>query len=183
MRKSILLIGLFFLFACAEQEARRPIYRSNDKGMGQSIDRNKKINAQQQELFKKTIEKDSTLTYYASPVGYWYAYKNKTQATVKPTQGDMVKFNYTIQTLNGNIIYDEMELGTVDYLVDKEELLPALRYAVKDLSMGDIGVFLMPSYLGYGYQGDGEKIGINQPLKFTIQLTDIKKTSNPKDSK
>ena len=95
----------------------------------------------------------------------------------------MVKFNYTIQTLNGNIIYDEMELGTVDYLVDKEELLPALRYAVKDLSMGDIGVFLMPSYLGYGYQGDGEKIGINQPLKFTIQLTDIKKTSNPKDSK
>ena len=183
MRKSILLIGLFFLFACAEQEARRPIYRSNDKGMGQSIDRNKKLNAQQQELFKKTIEKDSTLTYYASPVGYWYAYKNKTQATVKPTRGDMVKFNYTIQTLNGNIIYDEMELGTVDYLVDKEELLPALRYAVKDLSMGDIGVFLMPSYLGYGYQGDGEKIGINQPLKFTIKLTDIKKTSNPKDSK
>ena len=183
MRKSILLIGLFFLFACAEQEARRPIYRSNDKGMGQSIDRNKKINAQQQELFKKTIEKDSTLTYFASPVGYWYAYNNKTQATVKPTRGDMVKFNYTIQTLNGNIIYDEMELGTVDYLVDKEELLPALRYAVKDLSMGDIGVFLMPSYLGYGYQGDGEKIGINQPLKFTIQLTDIKKTSNPKDSK
>jgi gliding motility-associated peptidyl-prolyl isomerase len=183
MRKSILVISLFLLFACAEQEARKPIYRSNDKGMGQSIDRNKKINAQQQELFKKTIEKDSTLTYYASPVGYWYAYKNKTQATVKPTRGDMVKFNYTIQTLNGNIIYDEMELGAIDYLVDKEELLPALRYAVKDLSMGDIGVFLMPSYLGYGYQGDGEKIGINQPLKFTIQLTDIKKTSNPKDSK
>ena len=81
MKKSLLLIGLFLLVACVEQEARKPIYRSNDKGMGQSIDRNKKINAQQQELFKKTIEKDSTLTYYSSPLGYWFAYKNKTQAT------------------------------------------------------------------------------------------------------
>ena len=160
MRKSLLLIGLFLLVACAEQEARRPIYRSNDKGMGQSIDRNKKINAQQQERFKKTIEKDSALTYYSSPVGYWYAYKNKTESTAKPTRGDMVKFNYTIQTLEGSIIY-----------------------AVKDLSVGDIGVFLMPSYLSYGYQGDGDKVGINQPLKFTIQLTDLKKASNPKDSK
>ena len=183
MKKSLLLIGLFLLVACVEQEARKPIYRSNDKGMGQSIDRNKKINAQQQELFKKTIEKDSTLTYYSSPLGYWFAYKNKTQATAKPTRGDMVKFNYTIQTLEGSIIYDEMELGTVDYLVDKEELLPALRYAVKDLSVGDIGVFLMPSYLGYGYQGDGDKIGINQPLRFTLQLKDLKKVSTSKDSK
>ena len=57
MRKSILLIGLFFLFACAEQEARRPIYRSNDKGMGQSIDRNKKINAQQQNSLRKPSKK------------------------------------------------------------------------------------------------------------------------------
>ena len=76
-----------------------------------------------------------------------------------------------------------MELGTVDYLVDKEELLPALRYAVKDLSLGDIGTFLMPSFLCYGYQGDGEKIGINQPLRITLQLNSIKRAENDNESK
>lgn len=182
MKKIVLLIGIL-LVACAEQEARKPIYRSNKKGLEQSIDRNKKINDQQQLLFEKVIEKDSLLKFNSSPVGYWYAFKEKTQASLRPERGDWVKFSYTIENLDGTIIYDEMELGTVDYLVDKEELLPALRYAVKDLSVGDIGVFLMPSFLGYGYQGDGEKIGINQPLRLTIQLKDLKKEASLKDSK
>ena len=107
------------LVACAEQEARKPIYRSNKKGLEQSIDRNKKINQQQQLLFKKVMEKDSLLKFNSSPVGYWYAYKEKTPNSLRPEQGDWVKFSYTIQTLEGVIIYDEMELGTVDYLVDR----------------------------------------------------------------
>ena len=76
-----------------------------------------------------------------------------------------------------------MELGEVNYLVDKEDLLPALRYAIKELKETEIGVFLMPSFLGFGYQGDGDKIGINQPLRFTIQLNSLKKTSTRVDSK
>jgi len=38
----------------------------------------------------------------------------------------------------------------------------------------EVVVFLFPSYLCYGYQGDGEKIGMNQPLKFTIKLLKLK---------
>jgi gliding motility-associated peptidyl-prolyl isomerase len=182
MRKIILSLGILLL-GCAEKEARKPIYRSNKKGLEQSIDRNKKINRQQQLLFEKVMKKDSLLEFNSSPVGYWYAFKEKTPTSLRPERGDWVKFSYTIQTIDGAIIYDEMELGTVDYLVDKEDLLPALRYAMKDLSVGDIGVFLMPSFLGYGYQGDGEKIGINQPLRLTIQLKDLKKEASLKDSK
>ena len=91
--KKILLLFVLIVVACAEQEARKPIYRSNGKGMGQSIDRNKKINRQQQLLFKKVRDKDSLLTFISSPVGYWYAYKNKIQKSTKPTRGDRVKFN------------------------------------------------------------------------------------------
>ena len=65
------------LLACAEQEARKPIYRSNKKGLEQSIDRNKKINRQQQLLFEKVMEKDSLLEFNSSPIGYWYAYEKK----------------------------------------------------------------------------------------------------------
>ncbi len=184
MKKSFLLLtALFLVLACQEQAARKPIYRSGNSEMEESIDRNKKINAQQQLYFKKVIEQDTLLSFTASPLGYWFAYQQKGDKIAHPKRGDLVKFNYKIQTLTGEVLYDEMELGTVDYLVDKEELLPALRYAVKDLSMGDIGVFLMPSFLGYGYQGDGEKIGINQPLRFTVQLKALKKQASPQDSK
>lgn len=183
MKNNFLIVTLLFLISCQEQEARKPLYQSSSNGMGQSIERNKKINAQQQEMFQQLMEKDSLLNFTSSPVGYWYAYQRKSNNEAQPKRGDQVKFIYSIQKLDGTIIYDQMELGTVDYLVDKEELLPALRYAVKDLSEGDIGVFLVPSFLGYGYQGDGEKVGINQPLRFTIQLIDLKQNSTPKDSK
>jgi FKBP-type peptidyl-prolyl cis-trans isomerase len=79
--------------------------------------------------------------------------------------------SYKIEDLKGTLLYDEMELGTVDYLVDKEELLPALREAIKLLSINEVATFLFPSYLCYGYQGDGEKVDINQALHFTIKLT------------
>jgi len=89
---------------------------------------------------------------------------------VLPKRGDTVRFNYKIEALDGTVLYDEMELGTVQYLVDQEELLPALREAVKVLSVNETATFLFPSYLCYGYQGDDEKVDINQPLRFTIKL-------------
>ena len=33
----------------------------------------------------------------------------------------------------------------------------------------EIVVFLFPSYLCYGYQGDGNKVGASQPLRYTIE--------------
>ena len=89
---------------------------------------------------------------------------------VRPKRGDRVRFDYKIEALDGTVLYDEMELGTVSYLVDKEELLPALREAVKVLSVNEVATFLFPSYLCYGYQGDDEKVYIDQPLRFTIKL-------------
>ena len=178
-----LLTLLLLLTSCNEPEARRPIYRSDNSEIRGSIDRNKKINAAQQLLFKRVMKKDSSLVFVSTPAGYWKAVQQKAAKAAPPKTGDFVSFNYKIQTIEGEILYDEMELGTVEYLVDKEELLPALRYAVKDLSLGEVGTFLMPSFLCYGYQGDKEKIGINQPLRLTLQLKSIKREENLKESK
>jgi len=40
------------------------------------------------------------------------------------------------------------------------------------MKAGEVVVFLFPSYLCYSYQGDGDKIGVNQPLRFTIERID-----------
>ena len=62
----------------------------------------------------------------------------------------------------------------ITYVVDKEEIIPALRYGIKELRAEESGVFLMPSFLCYGYQGDGEKIVPNQPLIIEINLISLK---------
>ena len=180
--KKIIPILMISLFSCEEPVPRKPRYQSNSSTIQASVERNKKINKIQQVLIQNAIKKDSGSTYVSASAGYWYKKINLTNDQ-KPQPGDEVSFVYSIKTLTGEPIYDELDLGEVNYLVDKEDLLPALRYAVKDLRVNETGVFLVPSFLGYSYQGDGDKIGINQPLQFTIKLLDLKKQNHPLDSK
>jgi gliding motility-associated peptidyl-prolyl isomerase len=166
-----LFIALTSLISCSELEPRKPINIPESSFLESSVARNRNIMKKEQKLFKEIIARDSTLEYQLNKSGFWFAYKLKTKDRVFPKRGDFVRFSYRIEDLKGMLLYDEMELGTVDYLVDKEELLPALREAIKLLSINEVATFLFPSYLCYGYQGDGEKVDINQALRFTIKLT------------
>ena len=70
------------------------------------------------------------------------------------------------------------EVGLSKYKVDKQELFPGLRNSVKLLKENETATFLFPSSLGYGYPGDGDKIGINMPLKSTIAVVKIEKQND-----
>ena len=167
---------LIVFLSCQNQEARRPINKKKQVFLKESAKRNKNIISIEQTLFKQVISKEDQLTFEVSPRGFWYAYQKNTSLDLAlPKKGDLVTIKYRINDLNGNLIYDEKELGNVNFLVDQDDLIPALREGVKYLRTGEVGVFLFPSYLCYGYQGDGEKIGINQPLRFTIELLKLEK--------
>lgn len=138
--------------------------------MKNSAKRNKSIFMKQERLLNEAAKEDSTHTFNANPSGFLFAYVNKSSTTVKrPEKGEKVSFQYTIETLQKELLYDKKRLGTVDYNIDQEDLLPALREGLRLMKPKEVVVFLFPSYLCYGYQGDGDKIGINQPLRFTIE--------------
>ena len=171
VRITFLLISSLILLGCQNIEPRQPINIQKKVFLNESAKRNKNIIAIEQALFSKVIHQEEKLSFESSPQGFWFAYQNKIPLRDSyPTKGDHVTFRYQIEDINGNLLYNEKELGDVSYLVDQEDLIPALREGIKYLRLGEIGVFLFPSYLCFGYQGDGEKIGINQPLRFTIEL-------------
>jgi len=55
-----------------------------------------------------------------------------------------------------------------------------LRDAIKIMKKGEEITFLFPSHIGYGYHGDNEEIGTNEPLLCTVKLNDIKKDTTQK---
>lgn len=165
-----LFLTIIITTSCLQHQARKPVNSSKSSFLKESVERNKSIIKSQQLQFKRIIEKDSVLEYNVSGTGFWYAYIKTTKNRVFPKKGDLVRFSYEIKSLDGVLLYNETELDTVDYLVDKEDILPALREAVKLLSENEIASFLFPSYLCYGYQGDDEKVGVNQALRMTIKL-------------
>lgn len=164
------------VLSCQKHQPRRPINKQKQVFLKESAKRNKNIIDIEQSLFRQAIRLEKKLSFENTPQGFWYAYQKNTNSNGSyPKKGDRVTFKYRIEDLNGNLLYDEKELGIVSFFVDQEDLIPALREGVKYLRVGEIGVFLFPSYICYGYQGDGEKIGINQPLRFTIELLNLEK--------
>lgn len=168
------IIGLFvFLIcflSCNQIEPREPLNQKKTIFLNSSALRNKQLLIQQERLLMESASKDSLLNFEKSEAGYLFAYKQRASLEIPyPKKGDKVRFQYQIEDLQKNIIYDKKNLGFVNYAIDEEEILPALRKALRIMKPNEVAVFLFPSYLCYSYQGDGDKIGINQPLRFTIE--------------
>ena len=175
MKLSFLYICFLIFINCQESHPRRPINKKKKIFLKESAIRNKNKFEIEQELFKKFAD-NSQMKFSISEFGFWYSYRVQENSDRQiPEKGDQVTFSYRIEDLNNNLLYSKKELGNVSFFVDEEDVLPALRRGIKVMKENEVVVFLFPSYLCYGYQGDGEKIGMNQPLKFTIELLKLKK--------
>ena len=169
------VFATFLLTGCKQhQEARKPISQSSGSFMKQSIARNKKMIAGEEDQIEAIIKSDPSKKYIASKKGYWYYYETRNLAdSLTPQKGDIAFFDYEIQDLKGNIIYSQEELEPQIYKVDKQEIMMGLRDGIKLMRKTEKVHFLFTSHMGYGYHGDNNKIGTNQPLFCTVTLRDF----------
>lgn len=182
MIKKIAIIVLLLLFCaalvmgCSQQQARRPISHSSGTFMKESVARNKKLIAGEEAKIDSIIKSDPSKQYIASQKGYWYRYDvRNTKDTLRPRKGDVANFNYEVKDLDGNVIYTELELRPQVYHVDKEQkIIIGLRHGLKLMRKAETVTFLFPSHMAYGYHGDDRRIGHNQPIMVTVNLTDFK---------
>jgi gliding motility-associated peptidyl-prolyl isomerase len=179
MNYSKIILMAFFatiLFTSCKQhqEARRPVSQSSGSFMKQSIARNKKLIAGEEDQIDSVIKSNPAKKYIASKKGYWYYYESRNLTdSLTPKKGDIALFDYEIKDLKGNIIYSEVELQPQVYKVDKQEIMMGLRDGIKLMRKTEKVNFLFTSHMGYGFHGDNNKIGTNQPLSCTVTLRDF----------
>ena len=174
---SLAVLGMNLVTCCTQrQEARRPISQKSGEFMNESVERNKKLNQNEESQIAAIIKKDTANNYIASTKGYWYFYNKKNIVSQsKPIKGDIALFDYEIKDITGKIIYNQTELKPQNYLVDKQDFIKGLQDGIKLMEKGEKVTFLFPSHLAFGYHGDNNKIGTNKPLICTVTLNDIKK--------
>ena len=142
--------------------------------MKQSVERNKEILAYERKLIKEIIEKDTLHTYHTPNNIYWYYYNVKdTTQSYQLKEDDVVLMSYNIRTFSNDTIYSFKDIGERDFKIDKEDYFQGLRTGIKLLKKGESATFFFPSSLAYGFYGDKNKIGTNQPLISTIKIIDI----------
>ena len=171
-----LLFALFLVSSCSQQQSRKPISQSSGTFMKESIARNKKIVASEEDKIVAIMKSNPNINYIASKKGYWYYYETKNNNDVmSPKKGYIAYFDYEISDLNNNVIYSQLELRPQIYTVDKDQkIISGLRDGIKLMHKNEKITFLFPSHLAFGYHGDDRRIGINEPIICTVTLNDIK---------
>ncbi len=177
--KKAFLLPLFLLgimiTSCSQPQPRRAVSHSSGTFMKESIKRNQKLVANEESQIDSIIKSNPQIKYIASDKGYWYHYDmENTTDTIKPKRGDVAFFDYEIKDIKGNVIYTQAELKPQVYYVDKQNIMMGLRDGIKLMNEGEKVTFLFPSHMGFGYHGDNNRIGTNQPLICTVMLNDIK---------
>ena len=179
MIKTLLKTGclLLLVYSCHNPEARRPISRTSGTFIKESVERNKQLNKKERLLIQSVISKDTTKTYIASKNGFWYRYNTKIENDSTTAKfGDVLEFEYAINTLNGSPIYSKEDLKPQRYAMDQQELFSGLREGLKLMKAGENMTFIFPSLKAYGYYGDTHKIGANIPIICEVSLHAITKS-------
>ncbi|MFV8226522.1 gliding motility-associated peptidyl-prolyl isomerase GldI [Christiangramia aquimixticola] len=174
---------LIFLFAigCKSPEARYPVSQNSGSYIDESVEKNREMIAQEEEYIQMVMDKNSETDYISSADGFWYYYNEKstdTTNTETPEFGDIVTFDYTISSIEGEPIYLEGEKPTREYAIDREKLFTGLRQGLKLMKEGETVTFLFPSHKAFGYYGDQKKIGSNVPISAKVTLHEIKEETN-----
>ncbi|WP_111709539.1 gliding motility-associated peptidyl-prolyl isomerase GldI [Lutibacter citreus] len=175
MKHNFFILLLIPLLLSCEAEPRRAILRKSSSGIKKSILLNKNLIANQESDFRKIMKQDSLNNYLASDFGFWYKINYKSKENYFPKNGDEIIYTYEVFSLNDKIIYNNKEVGIQKYVTDNQEIVEGLREGLKLMNIGDNITFLFPSHKVFGYLGDKNKVGINQPLIYKVQLIKINK--------
>lgn len=177
----LLIIALVLLtfIGCKTPEARKPISSKTGSFIDASVERNIKLNTQEQAAIKQIMEQGDN-KYIASESGFWYYYTTKVEidSLKSPVFGDIVKYDYNVKALNGDLIYSKKDLKTQTYAMDKQELFTGLREGLKLMKTGETATFIFPSQKAYGYYGDENRIGRNTPLICEVTVNSITQNQN-----
>jgi len=173
---SFFLIALVFIASCKNLKPRKPVSNSSSSYNELSIEKNRQLYAAEEKAIEEVIA-NLDRKFTRSNNGFYYHFsKMDSTSSPKPKFGDRVTFAYNVIALNGDTIYHQEELSPVTKSLEQEYgVFKGMREALKLMHEGDQATFYFPSYMGYGYYGDENRIGTNVPFKSDVTLLGINK--------
>jgi len=92
----------------------------------------------------------------------------------QPNSGDMVLVNYKISLLDGTVCYSSEKDGAKDFKVEGDNVESGMHEAVLLMHVGERALFIIPSYIANGLQGDNDKIPPMSAILVDLELLAIK---------
>ncbi|MDF7809772.1 FKBP-type peptidyl-prolyl cis-trans isomerase [Hymenobacter sp. YC55] len=156
--------------AMADQQ--QAMVKQQQMMMAHAAEQSKKDDAILQDYVKKNnlnVQKDTSGVYYmvTSP-----------GTGPKPKAGQTVSVKYKGMLLDGKV-FDSSDKAPqngkpIDFAIGVGQVIPGWDRAIPLLSKGSKATILIPSPLAYGQRGAGTDIPADAPLRFDVELVDVK---------
>lgn len=119
--------------------------------------------------------KKNNLTATKDPSGVYYVVTQPGTGP-KPKAGQTVSVLYKGSLLDGKVFDSSEKMGNkpIDFPVGVGQVIPGWDKAIPLLNKGCKATLLIPSSLAYGQRGAGADIPADAPLRFDVQLVDVK---------
>lgn len=143
---------------------------------------NRRFDAQKDFLKKEresilSYMKDRNLKLKRTGTGLYYKLSKDSSSTIIKT-GDDVTFEYDMYLMNGTLLYSSSKDGARKLLIDREDAEIGLHESLKLMSVGDKGLFILPSHLAFGVAGDQNKIPPKTALVYELKILNVNKSKS-----
>lgn len=88
-------------------------------------------------------------------------------------KGDKVTLKYNTFLIDGTMIYSSVKLGPKVFEVGHGGVEAGIEEAVMYLHKGDKAHLILPSFLAYGLNGDGNKIPARAIVIYDVEVVDV----------
>ena len=168
----ISIIISFFMLSCTqEQKTDQPVFYSDKQIEDTLIKANKFLLERDEEQIKSYIERRLWKPEITES-GLWYEiYKKTNGEEIKP--GNIVKYNYLIELLDGTICYTSDSIGAAQVMIGKSGKESGLEEGLLMMRVGEKAHFILPPYIAHGLIGDMNKIPNRSTIVYDVEILKI----------
>lgn len=164
----LIVITLLTLTSVSCNSGQDKNYNRLKPGKKEMMDLNRYLIQRDRERIENFIARKN-LKMSESSTGLWYLIKSEGDGSYF-TDNDKVVMEYECSLLDGTSCYSSRELGPKEIILGKNEMGAGLNQGLKMLKPGGEAVFIIPSYLAYGFVGDGNKIPSRAVIVFKVNI-------------
>ena len=161
---------IFLLISCRENSENK--VRGTKPGKIEMADINKYLVQKDRERIKNYIERKN-LKMNESPTGLWYQIIKEGSGNTF-AENDKVILDYECSLLDGTKCYSSKDLGPKEVVLGRSDIEQGLSEGLRLLKPGAEAIFIIPSFLAYGFVGDRKMIPSRAVLVYNVNILQAK---------
>ncbi|MCU0472411.1 MAG: FKBP-type peptidyl-prolyl cis-trans isomerase [Bacteroidales bacterium] len=167
IRSLIISLLSLVIFSCNSDQGK--IIEKSGPGKKEMSDLNRYFVQKDRERIESYIGRKK-LKMTESPTGLWYAILSEGNGDYF-TDNDKVILEYEVALLDGTSCYSSKEHGPKEVIIGKSGMEAGLNQGLRMLKPGGEAIFIMPSFMAFGFTGDGNKIPARAVIVYNITNT------------